>query len=133
MHKYLHAHCIFTFFYVKVLCLGKIFEMAILLDLHSLRFSEFENRIFRCWSDNCLSDVWKTYAVRVFVRLLWSKLKNKLKNFKFGILHLCHLQILHDTFHKDRTKTLCTRIHKRILMHYGLWTKLVHFRIFILY
>ena len=47
---------------------------------------------------------------------------NYSRNIKFGILHLYHVQMLLETFYKDRTKTLCTGAHKRILIHYGLWT-----------
>ena len=48
---------------------------------------------------------------------------NYSRNIKFGILYLYLIQMLLETFHKDRTKTLCTGAHKRILIHYGLWTK----------
>ena len=46
---------------------------------------------------------------------------NNSRNIKFGILHLYYMQMLHETFYKDWTKTLCTGVYKRILMHYGLW------------
>ena len=41
---------------------------------------------------------------------------NYSKNIKFGILHFYHIQMLLETFHKDRTKTLCTGAHKKILI-----------------
>ena len=55
---------------------------------------------------------------------------------KFGILHLFHIKMLVESFYKDRTKTLCTGAHKRIRIHYGLWTefrslgRLGNFRLF---
>ena len=42
---------------------------------------------------------------------------------KLGFLYSYHIQMLLETFHKDRAKTQCTVAHKRILIHYGLWTK----------
>ena len=53
------------------------------------------------------------------------------RNIKFGILHLYHIQMLLETFYKDRTKILCTGAHKRILIHYGLWTEFLVFWIFV--
>ena len=33
---------------------------------------------------------------------------NYIRNIKFGVLHLYHIQILLGTFHKDREKTMST-------------------------
>ena len=41
----------------KVLFLGQIFEMEVLMDLHVLRFSEFENHIFSSWPVCVISSV----------------------------------------------------------------------------
>ena len=49
--------------------------------------------------------------------------KITVKKINFGIQHFYHIHMLSENFHKDRTKTLCTGAHKRILMHKGLWTK----------
>ena len=38
------------------------------------------------------------------------------RNMKFSILQLCHIQMLLETFYKDRTKTLYTGACKRILI-----------------
>ena len=42
---------------------------------------------------------------------------NYSRNIKFGILHLYHIQMLLESFQKDRTKILSTRAHKSILIH----------------
>ena len=46
-----------------------------------------------------------------------SSKKNYSKNIKFSILLLYYIQMLLETFHKDRTKTLYTGAHKWILIH----------------
>ena len=106
---------IFTFSYPyiveKVLFLNQIFKMEILMDLHVLRSPESENHIFSVWS------VSLCVCVCACVCLLSAYLRNKLnRNIKFGIQHKYHIQMLLETFHEDRTKTLCTGAHKRILI-----------------
>ena len=83
------------------------------MDLHVLRCPVSENHIFSVLSA-CPS---------VCVCYQHNSKTNYSRIFKLGILHLCHRQMLLETFYKDRTKTLCTGAHKRILMHKGLWTK----------
>ena len=126
-------HCIYYLnFYTKVLpcpiinrfhfllpisresiALGQIFEMEILMDLHGLRSPESKNRIFSKWS------VCMCICVCVCVRACYkhNSKTNFSRIFKFCILHLYHTQMVLETFHKDRTKTLCTGTHKRILIH----------------
>ena len=42
------------------------------------------------------------------------------------VFQICIIkQMLLETLYKDRTKPLCTGEHKRILMHYGLWTEFI--------
>ena len=94
----------------KVLFWGQIFKVEILTNLHVLRSSESEKHIFSKWS------------VCMCVCLLSDNSKTKYsRNIKFGILHLYYIQMLLETFYKDRTKTLCTGAHKRILIYFGLW------------
>ena len=89
----------------KVLLLGQIFELKILMDLHVMRVPESENLIFSVWS------------VRMCVFYQHNSKTNYSRNIKFGILHLYDLQMLLEISHKNRTKTLCTGAHKRILIH----------------
>ena len=42
---------------------------------------------------------------------------NYSRNIKFGIQHFYHIQMLLETFHEDRTKTLCTGTHKDMHAH----------------
>ena len=101
---------IFTFSYpwmvLNVLFLDEIFEVEIMKDLHVLRPPESENHIFSCWSD-----------MYVCVCYQHNSKTNYRKNFKFDILHLCHIHMILETFYEDRTKTLCTGAHKIIQMH----------------
>ena len=39
---------------------------------------------------------------------------------EFRILHLCHMEMLLETFHENRMNSSCTGTHIRILLHYGL-------------
>ena len=95
----------------KVLLLGQIFKMEILMDLHVFRAPESENHIFSKWTV-CMCVCYQHNSKTNYSRI-----------FKFGILHLYHVQMLLETFYKYWTKTLCTGAHKRILIHYGLWTE----------
>ena len=82
----------------KVLTLGQNFETKILIDVHVLRAPESKNHVFSSWS------------VRAF------KINNN-KKCKFGILNLYHMEMLLETFYDNRSNSLCTGTHKRILMH----------------
>ena len=89
----------------KVLFLAQIFKPKILIDLDYMRSPKSENYIFNVWSVcmcACYQDNSKT---------------NYSRDMKFGILHFHHIQMLLETFYKDRTKTLCIGAHKRILVH----------------
>ena len=79
------------------------------MDGHVLKSLELENHIFSSWC--------------VCVCLSVISIKNRNRNFKFGILHLYHMHMLLETLYKDRINNLCTRVHKRTLIHYGLWGK----------
>ena len=89
----------------KVMFWSRIFEMEILMDLHVLRSPESENHIFSKWSV-CIC----VGGECVFFYQHNSKTKCS-RIFKFGILHLYHIQMLLETFHKDQTKTLCMGAH----------------------
>ena len=81
----------------KELFLSQIFEMEVLMDLHVMKSLESENYIFNVWSVCmyvCMSAVSITQKT------------NHSRNIKFGILHLCNVQMLLETFYKDRTKIL---------------------------
>ena len=67
---------------------------------------------FECESENHIFSKWS-----VCICYQHNSKTNYSRIFKFGILHLYHVQMLLETFHKDRTKTLCTGMHKRILIH----------------
>ena len=116
--------CFFIFFLLskveKVMFWGQIFEMEILMDLHVLRSPESEKHIFSVWSVCmcvCLCVcVCVCLSVCLCVCYQHNSKTNYSRNIKFGILHLYHVQILLETFYKDRTKTLCTGAHKRILI-----------------
>ena len=61
-------------------------------DFDAMRSLESENQSFSIWSICmfvCYQHMFKTSCTR---------------NTKFGILHLCHIQMLLKTFYKDRTK-----------------------------
>ena len=92
---------------------GQIFEMEILMDLHVLRSPESEKHIFS------LQSVCMCVCVSVCLCICYqhNSKTNYSRNIKFGILYLYHVQMLLETFHKDRTKTLCTGAHRRILIH----------------
>ena len=65
----------------KVLFWSQIFEMEILMNLHLLKFSESENHFFSGWSlCMCVCVCYQNYSKIDYNR-----------NFKFGILHLYHL------------------------------------------
>ena len=92
----------------KQLFWSHIFEVEVLMDLHVLRCPESENHSFRGLS------------VRMDVCICYqhNSKANYRRIFKFGTLHLCHRYMLLEIFfYKDRTKTLCTGVHKRILIH----------------
>ena len=87
--------------------LGQIFEVEILMELHVLRYPESEKHIFSVWS----------VCVCLCVCYQHNSKTNYSRKIKFGILHLHHVQMLLETFCEYRTKTLCTGVHKRILIH----------------
>ena len=37
-----------------------------------------------------------------------------------NVLHLYHMQILFETFHKVQKNRMCAGAHKRVLIHFGL-------------
>ena len=82
---------------------GQIFNIEILIDLHVLRSPQSENYIFCVWSV-CM-------CVCLCVGYQHNSKANYSRNIKFDILHLYHVQMLLETFYKDRTKTLCTGAH----------------------
>ena len=78
---------------------------------------ESENHIFSGWSLSL------SLSLYVYVYICYhhnSKINNS-RNYKFGILHFYHTWMLSKTFYDDQANGLCSRAHKRILMHYGLW------------
>ena len=81
------------------------------MDLLVLKLPEYENHIFSSWS------------VYMYVCYQNNLKTNCSRNIKFDILHLYPVQMLLKTFYKDRTKTLCTGAHKRILICYSLCTE----------
>ena len=112
--------CTFYVMVEKVLFFGQIFEMEILVDLHVMRIPESEKHIFSFWSV-CVC-VCVCLCVCLCVSYQHNSKTNYSRNIKFSLLHLYHVQMLLETIYKDRTKTLWTGAHKRILIHYGLWT-----------
>ena len=89
----------------KVLFFGQIFKMEILMNLHVMRSPQSKNHIF------------SVSSVCMCVCYQHNSKTNCSRSIKFGILNLYHVQMLLETFCKDRTKTLCTGIYKRILIH----------------
>ena len=100
--------------------LGWNFEMQTLMDIHVLRSPESENHIFSVWSVCMCVCLYVCMSVSLCVCYQHNSKTKCSRNIKFGILHLYHIQMLLETFYKDRTKTLCTGEHKRILIHEGL-------------
>ena len=92
----------------KVLYLSQIFEMESLTVLQIFKDSESENQIYSNWA--------LSLCVCVSVISITEK-QITVESSNFSILHLYHIQMLLEPFHKDRTKTLCTGAHKRILIH----------------
>ena len=84
----------------KVLLGGQTFEMKVLMDLHGMRLPISKNYIFGVWS------------VCLFVFYQHNSKTNYNRTIKFSILYLYHVQMLLETFYKDRTKTLCTWLRK---------------------
>ena len=76
------------------------------MDLNILMPPKSENQIFNG-------------LIYMYVCYKHNSKTNYSRNIKFGI-HFYHIQMLLETFHKDRTKALCTGAHKRILIHEGL-------------
>ena len=103
----------YKFGFLLILFLGQIFEGD---DFHVLSPPEFENHIFNVWFV-CMCVRVRVFA-RVSVRICYQH--NSKTNcsiiFKFGVLYLYHNYMLHESFYKDRTKTLCTGADKRILI-----------------
>ena len=98
----------------KVLFLGRIFEIEILMDLHVMKTPESKNQIFSIWSVcMCVS----VSVISITQKLVTAETSNLV--FYICITYRCYLKL----FYEDRTKSLCTGAHKRILMHYGLWTE----------
>ena len=94
----------------KVLFWGQNFEMEILMDLHVMRTPDPKITFL-------------VFGLSVCVCYQHNSKTNYNRNIKFGILHLYHIQMLLETFYEDLIKTLCTGTHKRIQIHYGLWTE----------
>ena len=123
----------------KVLFWGLIFEVEILMDLHVL--SPLNPKVLALGLCVCVF-VYVCVCVTV-ISLTQKQMTSETSNLavvvgcrlkancphvgpepiKFGTLHLYHVQMLRKTFYKDRSKTLFTDMHKRILKHYGLWTE----------
>ena len=69
------------------------------MDLHIFRPSEFENHIFSVGLSVCVCVCYQDNSKTNFSRI-----------FKIGILHLYHIQMLLETFYKDRKKN-CVQEH----------------------
>ena len=100
----------------KVLFQSQIFEIEILIDLHVLRSPKSESHIFSKWSVCKCVCLGVCVCVCLCVCYQYNSKTNYSRNIKFGIQHLYHIQMLLETFYNDRTKTLCTGAHKRILL-----------------
>ena len=111
---------IFTFCYPhndrESISLCHIFEKGILLPLYVIRSLESVNCIFSIWSVCmcvCVS------VISITEKQITAEALNLV--FYICIIHRCYLKLFF--FYKDQTKTVCTGTHKRILIHYGLWTE----------
>ena len=95
----------------KVLLLGQIFEMEILINLHVMRTPKSKNHIFNI-SSLCMCVCQST------------KLKNKLQQ-KTEIWYSTFVSYIDATWNFSWTSetTLCTGVHKILLIHYCLWTE----------
>ena len=86
----------------KVLILGQIFEMEILMDLHVLRSPVYENHVFsvccRLRKKYCTESM---YVCECGVCYQHNSRTNCCRDFKFGILHLYHMQMQLETFNED--------------------------------
>ena len=104
---------LFSLTHICELFSGYTFEMEILIDLQVLRSPESENNIFSVWSVCMCACVCVCVCVCVsvcacvcaYVCYQHNSKTNCSKNIKFTILHLYHIQMLHEIFYKDRTKT----------------------------
>ena len=80
-------------------------------ELHTLRSTKSENYIFSGWFN---------YNVYYHHN---SKTNYSRKN-KLGILYLYHMwNVLYATFYDDWTNSVCTRVHKAILIYCSLMTE----------
>ena len=68
------------------------------MDLHILRFPDFENHIFSFGLYVC---------VCLYVCYQHNSKIYYSSNIKFGILYMYHTQMLLEIFYKDRIKTQC--------------------------
>ena len=89
------------------------------MDLHAMRSPESENIIFSVWpvSLRVSQCVCVCLCVNLCVCYQHNSTTNYNRNMKFGSLHFHYVQILTETFYKDRTKILCKETHKRILIY----------------
>ena len=91
----------------EILFWGQIFEVEILMGLQVFGSPESKNHIFIVW--NVCMCVCVSVCLRVCVSYKHKSKTNYSRIFKFGILHLYHRQMLHETFYSDRRKTLHTK------------------------
>ena len=80
------------------------------MDLRVMRTPESKSHIFSVWSV-CMYVCVCVSVISIAQRQITAE------TFKFGILHLYHIQMPIEFFYEDRTKTLCAETHKRILIH----------------
>ena len=92
------------------------------MGLHVLRSPESENHILSLDLHVCVS---------LCAHYQHNTKTNYNRNIAFSIIHLYHVQMLLEIFHKDRTKTLCTGAQKKFLYitAYRRFFMLVSFRI----
>ena len=101
----------FTLSYPHKVELGDpIFDCKNLLNLHVLRCSES-------------SIIFLAVGLRVCVWHHYNSKTNINKKYKFGILKLYNMHVLLESFHENRTNNLCTGVHEKIRICYGLWMK----------
>ena len=119
-----YAHCklqyrstvIFTFSYT---CNGR----------KSIDFgTNFRNGDFYGFTRYEVTWIWKLHylhlvSVCVYMWACYQHNTNYSNNIKSGIHQLYHIQILLETFYKDQPKILYTGAHKKILIHWGLWSE----------
>ena len=109
--------------YDKVFLGDQNFEMKILMDLHVLSRFESKNGIFSVWSMCVCFSVWLcrlcmcvcmcAFVISIMQKQIISETPNLI------FLTFNYMQMLLETFYEDRTNSMCSGLHKRIIIHYG--------------